>query len=107
MLKKTTEGKGKTGTFWDGFLMQLMNVKVLMLCVTAISEYILPLPLEKWEKWIRVLLIPITCFICGLIWALAGSAIKGIYEKKRKTFNILFALTLFILAVNNTIKLFI
>ena len=96
----------KTGTFIDGMTMQLMNVKVLMLCVTAISGYILPLDVGNWQKWIRVSMIPLTCFICGVIWALAGTALKGIYEKGRKVFNLLFAFTLFVLAFINIIKLF-
>ena len=105
MLKKTTTDSNKTGTFIDGLMMQLMNVKVLMLCVTAISEYILPVSISNTEKWIRVFMIPLTCFICGLVWAVAGSIMKGIYEKNRKYFNFAFALILFLLAVNNIFKL--
>ena len=107
MLKKTGAVKENTGTFMDGMVMQIMNVKVMMLCVTAISEYILPLDIGNIDKWIRVFMIPITCFLCGLLWAIAGSALKGIYEKRRKIFNSIFALTLFILAIINSFKLFI
>ena len=99
MMEKTGDAEEKTGTFIDGMTMQLMNVKVLMLCVTAISGYILPLDVGNWQKWIRVSMIPLTCFICGVIWALVGTALKGI-------FNLLFAFTLFVLAFINIIKLF-
>lgn len=107
MIKKRGSQKEKTGTFFDGFVMQVMNVKVLMLCVTAISEYIIIPEIGKIEQWIRVLMIPITCFICGLIWAVAGSVLQGVYERKRKAFNLIFALTLFLLAAKNTLKLFL
>ena len=107
MLKKTGSVKEKTGTFIEGMLMQIMNVKVMMLCVTAISEYILPLDISYYEKWLRVFIIPLTCFVCGLFWAVAGSAMKGIYEKRRKMFNSIFALTLFVLATINSFKIFI
>ena len=107
MLKKTGSVKEKTGTFIEGMLMQIMNVKVMMLCVTAISEYILPLDISYYEKWLRVFIIPLTCFVCGLFWAVAGSAMKGIYEKRRKMFNSIFALTLFVLATINFFKIFI
>ena len=106
MMKKRGNAKHKTGTFIDGMVMQLMNVKVLMLCVTAISEYILPVAINSGEKWLRVYMIPFTCFLCGLLWAVAGTALKGIYEKRRKTFDYFFAFTLFILAFINIIKLF-
>ena len=41
------------------------------------------------------------------ILAVAGSAMKGIYEKRRKMFNSIFALTLFVLATINFFKIFI
>ena len=106
MMKKRGNAKHKTGTFIDGMVMQLMNVKVLMLCVTAISEYILPVAINSGEKWLRVYMIPLTCFLCGLLWAVAGATFKGIYEKRRKTFDYFFAFTLFILAFINILKLF-
>ena len=84
-----------------------MNGKVMMRCVTAISEYILPLDISYYEKWLRVFIIPLTCFVCGLFWAVAGSAMKGIYEKRRQMFNSIFALTLFVLATINFFKIFI
>lgn len=107
MLNRTGRVKEKTGTIIDGMVMQIMNVKVMMLCVTAISEYILPLDISYYEKWLRVFIIPLTCFVCGLFWAVAGSAMKGIYEKRRKMFNSIFALTLFVLATINSFKIFI
>ena len=60
MLKKSGNVKEKTGTFIEGMLMQIMNVKVMMLCVTAISEYILPLDISNQERWLRVFMIPLT-----------------------------------------------
>ena len=107
MLKKTGSVKEKTGTFIEGMLMQIMNVKVMMLCVTAISEYILPLDISNTEKWLRLFMIPFTCFICSLIWAVTGSAMQGLYEKKRKSINFFFSLTLFVLAIINSLKIFL
>lgn len=107
MLKKSGNVKEKTGTFIEGMLMQIMNVKVMMLCVTAISEYILPLDISNQERWLRVFMIPLTCFVCGLVWAIAGSVLQRLYEKKRKMFNLFFSLTLFILAIINSFKIFI
>ena len=105
MLRKNSLSNEKTGTFLDGLLMQVMNVKVLMLCVTAISEYIIPLSLTIWEGLVRVSLIPLTCFLSGLVWAVAGSAMKKLYEKKRKYLNLFFSTALFILAFVNFLKL--
>ena len=60
MLNRTGRVKEKTGTIIDGMVMQIMNVKVMMLCVTAISEYILPLDISNTEKWLRLFMIPFT-----------------------------------------------
>ena len=107
MLNRTGRVKEKTGTIIDGMVMQIMNVKVMMLCVTAISEYILPLDISNTEKWLRLFMIPFTCFICSLIWAVTGSAMQGLYEKKRKSINFFFSLTLFVLAIINSLKIFL
>lgn len=91
----------KEGGFREGFLMQLVNVKVMMLSLTSISSFILPLSYATFTSYLISLLIPITCFLTGLIWAVAGSFLKKIYKKREKEANILFALSLLLLAIKN------
>lgn len=91
----------KEGTFRDGFLMQLVNVKVMMLSLTSISSFILPLSYSPFTSYLISLLIPIICFLTGLIWAIAGSFLKKIYKKREKEANIIFALSLLLLAIKN------
>lgn len=107
MLKKRGIGEEKSGTFTEGLLMQVMNVKVIMLAFTAISQYILPLNSSLFNKWLMSLLIPLMCFFTGLLWAIAGTALKKSYLKNIKLYNIIFSILLFILAFTNIIKIFL
>lgn len=96
----------KTGGFRTGFLMQFVNVKVMMLSVTANSIYVLSLMKSTLHGLLLVLIIPLICLFCTLLWAVAGVALSSIYNKHSKGFNVFFALTLFVQAVINTVKLF-
>ena len=92
---------GKTGGFMTGFVMQLMNVKVLLLCITAISSFIIPRKLS----FAPVLLIPAICLLSQIIWALCGTIISKIYAKHSRIFNFAFGLILLYLAFENLISL--
>ena len=107
MLGKKAAGEGKGGSMREGFLMQIVNVKVMMLAVTAISTYILPSAHTALVKWMMVFSIPATCFITGLIWALAGGLIKSFYSAHLRAMNIVFSLSLFLLAAGALQKAFV
>ena len=95
---------GKTGGFRAGVLMQLVNMKVMLLCLTAISTFILSMSKSWLEGYILSLLIPIICFLSGLVWALGGQILSRIYKEHIKVFNILFALSLLVLAIKSLYK---
>lgn len=95
----------KSGDFKTGFLMQFVNVKVLMLGVTAVSMYVLDIRTSGIHGLFVTLIIPAICLFCSTVWALAGAALSGIYNKNTKIFNIGFALVLGIQAVINAVKL--
>ncbi len=94
-----------SGSFREGFLLQLVNVKVMMLSVSAISSYIIPLEMSFLRGYLLSLFIPLVCFLTGLVWAITGEALKKIYLSHRKGANIIFSLSLLVLAVRNTITL--
>ena len=93
------------GSFRRGFLMQLVNVKVLMLCVSTISTFILPASYSFLEGYLVSLSIPLMCFLTGLMWGVAGEALKNVYLKHRKAANTIFALSLLALAVKSAVTL--
>ena len=66
------DGMGRSGegcTFIEGMLLQLVNVKVYLLALTAISSYIIPMTDSLQLQALISALVPLICFICGLIWA--------------------------------------
>ncbi len=91
------------GSFKRGFLLQIVNVKVLMLCVTAISTY--TVGYGMWKGLLVSLLIPLTCFLTGLIWGVAGEGLKNVYKEHRKLLNTIFALSLLLIALKNAVTL--
>ena len=93
------------GSFRRGFLMQLVNVKVLMLCVSTISTFILPASYSFLRGYLVSLSIPLMCFLTGLMWGIAGEALKNVYLKHRKAANTIFALSLLALAVKSAVTL--
>lgn len=106
LIKKGSVSIGdSTGGFKTGFLMQFVNVKVMMLSVTANSIYVLPLMKSQLHGLLLVAIIPIICFLCGVVWAIAGAALSGIYNKHTKAFNLFFALVLLYQAGVNAVKL--
>lgn len=93
------------GSFKEGFLLQMVNMKIMMLTVSAISIYILPRGYSFFIGYLFSMLIPWTCFITGLLWAIVGDILKSIYSEHRKCANIIFALSLLLLDVKNIIIL--
>ncbi|MCD8155604.1 MAG: LysE family transporter [Clostridiales bacterium] len=81
-------------TFWHGFFLQFLNVKVIMLGLASYPGYFLP-----YGQGVGiVVLFAVTmtaCCGCGnLIWAAAGSLICPLYNRYYKIVNWIMALLL-------------
>ena len=81
--------------------MQFANVKVMLLCFSAQTMYII----NSEHELLLLMLIPIVCFLSGLVWAVAGSIISQFYKKRRVLMNVIFSSSLFILAMLNVYQL--
>ena len=89
---KEVDGDG-TG-FIQGLLLQLVNVKVYLLALTGISTYVIPYHEDIASVIAMTALIPLMCFICGLVWALGGSLLRNVFLRYRRPVSIIFALAL-------------
>lgn len=89
---KEVDGDG-TG-FIQGLLLQLVNVKVYLLALTGISTYVIPYHKDIASVIAMASLIPLMCFICGLVWALGGSLLRNVFLRYRRPVSIIFALAL-------------
>ena len=92
-------GRNSAG-FVEGMLLQLINVKVYLLAITAISSYILPMDAGEGTKAALSALIPVICFICGLVWAVGGVAISKLFRSHAKAVQTILALSLVYCAIS-------
>ena len=101
LLKKTGHPDVHgSGGFITGMMMQFLNVKVMLLCVSAESAYIIPMGKGRPEEILMVLMIPLCCFFCGLVWALGGHMISSFYRKHEFLMKVIFSASLFLLAAS-------
>lgn len=92
--RSITASEKKSAGFIEGMLLQLINVKVYLLALTAISSYILPMDIPQSSKIALASLIPIICFVCGLVWAVGGVLISKLFSEHMKAVNTILALSL-------------
>lgn len=82
-------------TFVNGFLLQFLNVKILMLGVAAYCSFILTTD----SGFLPTLIFSITmaaCAACGnLIWVSVGTLLFPVYRKYYRFFNTIMAFLLF------------
>ena len=81
-------------TYWNGFLLQFLNVKVIMLGLAAYPGYFLP-----WGHSLGlVALFAVTMTLCcgagNLLWAMAGNLLCPIYNRYYRQVNLAMGLLL-------------
>lgn len=83
-----------TGTFLSGFLMQFLNPKVLLFCMTVIPSFILPYTQAPSTLTIGVIVITMIGFLAFITWLLFGSIFRTFLQKHSKIVNVVMALFL-------------
>lgn len=89
------EGGGeKQASFWKGFLLQLVNVKIYLFGITALSGYVTDYSTALWVLVLFELGIATLGTIATSAWICAGVAIQRIYLRHYRPINIALALLL-------------
>ncbi len=88
------EGGGMRISFWNGFFLEFVNVKIILYAVTVYTGYVLP-----YDAGLASLLVHAVCLtavgVAGMIaWAAAGGAFQKFLGKHYRPFNIAMALIL-------------
>lgn len=93
------EESAGSATFMSGILLQCLNMKSWMCCLTLFSAYVIPYDqsLTAVLLWTGVSILVMGA--CTLVWAVGGHAIQRIYSRYEFPFNILMALLLVYCAV--------
>lgn len=96
--RKTGNGKTEVGiqplTYANGFLLQFLNIKIMMLGITFYSGYIMPHGFHV-SYILAFALVMAACAGTGnLIWAGLGSLLFTLYKRYAKVINTIMALLL-------------
>ena len=81
-------------TYINGFLLQFLNVKILMLGVAAFTGFILPIGSSIPAILIFAFTMAISAACGNLIWATVGSLLFPFYAKHYRVFNVIMTLLL-------------
>ena len=94
------EGESKTPSFWTGFLLQFVNVKIYFYGMTALSGYIVPYYYTLWALLEAAVVIATVGSLASLTWAFLGVKIQLVYGRHFRIINWLLGLFLIYCAVN-------
>lgn len=84
----------KSASFWKGFMLQFVNVKIYLFGITALTGYVTDYSRSLWVLVFFELVIATTGTIATSAWIGAGVAIQKVYLKFYRPINIILALTL-------------
>ncbi|MDD7641902.1 MAG: LysE family transporter [bacterium] len=91
----SSEDQEKPLTFVNGFLLQFLNVKILMLGIAAYCSFVLPYGTSVPATLIFAVTMAACAATGNLIWATVGSLLFPVYNKHYRLFNGIMALLLF------------
>jgi cysteine/O-acetylserine efflux protein len=94
MGKPTTDDSAEGASFWKGFMLQFVNVKIYMFGITALTGYITDYSTALPTLVGFELLIATIGTIATSTWIGMGILIQKFYLKHFKVINIILALTL-------------
>ena len=91
---KNHEIKNNNGSFIIGALLQLINPKIIIYGITAMSAYILPYYKEIPILILFAFLLSFVGFTGSICWALFGSLFSILFNKHGKILNIIMTILL-------------
>ncbi len=93
------ESQGKAPSFWTGFVLQFVNVKIYLYGLSALSGYIAPWYGKLWQLLAAELIIATLGSFATLTWSFAGIRLRRFYEAHFRPVNIILGLFLLYCAV--------
>lgn len=88
------DGSEKSASFWKGFMLQFVNVKIYLFGITALTGYVTNYSTALWMLLFFELVIATIGTIATTAWIGAGVAIQKVYLQHYRPINIILALTL-------------
>ena len=94
------EAKNSSGSFIIGAVLQLINPKLMIYGITAISSFVLPWYTEIPALAFFIFLLSFNGFACTVCWSFFGSLLSRFFDKYARIINIAMALLLVYCAVS-------
>ena len=95
--RKTGDGTADTSkplTYVNGFLLQFLNIKIMMLGIAFYSSFILPYGFHVGHVLAFAVIMAACAGTGNLIWATLGTILFPLYKKYAKVINAVMALLL-------------
>lgn len=99
-------GTERKPTVLSGIFIQLTNVKIVLMCLTALIAYVVPHTREVGTLLLFGLLMPLTGLSCNMAWIMAGSRLRAWYERHRRGADAVLATMLLACALGMVAPLF-
>lgn len=97
------ESQTKGGSFWTGFVLQFLNIKIILCGITAYTGYVLPVSQSIAHLLAAGAVIALIGTSGTLTWASMGGLLQTYINRYYRPFNIAMALVL----VWSAVKLFV
>lgn len=86
--------------FLTGMLVQLTNVKVMLLCLTALTSYVLPYNRSFGALFAVGLFLPLTGPVANLVWLFAGVGLQQFFARHTRAVAFVMAASLLLCAAS-------
>lgn len=93
--KPTEEVPYKSASFWKGFMLQFVNVKIYMFGITALTGYVIDYSTSLLVLLMFEMIIATIGTIATSAWIGMGVLIQNFYKRHYRIVNIILALVLF------------
>lgn len=94
LSKPTEETSDKSASFWKGFMLQFVNVKIYMFGITALTGYVTDYSTSLWVLLMFEMIIATIGTIATSVWIGIGMIIQKTYKRHFRIINIVLALVL-------------
>lgn len=93
-LSRPGDGEERQMSFWKGFLLEFVNVKIILYAITVYTGYVLPYEQDLSALLIHAVMLTAIGVAGVLTWAAAGGAFQKFLTKYHCPFNIAMGLVL-------------
>lgn len=93
-LSKPDNDEGEQMSFMKGFLLQFVNVKIILYAITVFTGYVLPHDMSLGILLVHAAIVTMVGVAGTLTWAAAGGALQKFLTKYYRPFNLAMALVL-------------